>query len=306
MFHTRSYCQGNGGCYKGSVAVATFLAGAYDGHDSDNDNDDVYFIGARVLAYQLLHSSETKFVRKTPFVVLVTPDVRQSKRQRLIRDGAVVVEIARVEHNISIGEPRWIDTFSKLRIFDPNAVPYEKVLYLDTDVVLTRPVDAIFSDGNTIPMAPLNSTYRISNDEGILPKTFVMAATPETGEADHPYPYFDTQHQKAYLNSGFFVYSPSHELFNHYLHILNNTDRYFKGFPDQDLLNYAHRWEGPMPWKRLHFSWNINWSNDNDFEGGMAALHVKWWDQNYFSQKVRDYALARRWEMEGYWRKDDP
>jgi alpha-N-acetylglucosamine transferase len=288
-------------CSKGT-AVATFLANNFNGKDTDNDDDDVYYVGARIVAYQLLHAPETKFLKPTPLVVLVTREVRPSKRQRLMDDGAIVVEVDRVDHNLSIGEPRWVDTFTKMRIFDPKHLPYDKVLYVDTDIIFTRPIDGIFRDANTSPGTPLNTSGQFQPDEGELPQNFVMAATPESMEIDHAYPFVDEKNEKSYFNSGFFVYSPSREIFEHYINILGKPDRYFNGFPDQDLLNYAHRWSGPMPWRRLHYSWNLNWANDNDLDGGMAALHLKWWDRDYAFKKCRDYALAKRWEMEGYWR----
>jgi hypothetical protein len=73
------------------------------------------------------------------------------------------------------------------------------------------------------------------------------------------------------------------------------------GIPDQDLLNHAHRWGGPMPWRRLHWSWYINWSNDNDLNGRMALLNAKWWGSDMGTSAVEQFALARRWEMEGFW-----
>jgi len=236
---------------------------------------------------------------------LVTRDVRPSKRQRLVDDGAIIVEVDHVDHNVNVSkmwEPRWVETFTKMQMFDPKHVPYNKVLYVDADIVFTRPIDGIFKDKTTFPTRPLNRSGQLQAqpDEGELPQNFVMAATPESEEKDHDYPYINSR--KSYFNSGFFVYSPSREIFKHYMNILGKPDLYFNGFPDQDLLNYAHRWGGPMPWQRLHFSWNLNWSNDNDFEGGMAALHVKWWDQDQGFLKCKDYAVAKRWEMEGYWR----
>jgi len=208
-----SHWQCVSGCNKGRAAVVTFLASEFNGKDNDNDDDDVYYVGARVIAYQLLHAPETKFLKPTPFIVLVTSDVRPSKRQRLIDDGAVVVQVNHVDHNLSIGEPRWVETFTKMRMFDPTHVPYDKVLYVDTDIVFTRPIDGIFRDANTSPTIPLNTSGQIQPDEGELPNKFVMAATPESGEIDHAYPYFDANHEKSYFNSGLFVYSPSREIF---------------------------------------------------------------------------------------------
>jgi hypothetical protein len=83
--------------------------------------------------------------------------------------------------------------------------------------------------------------------------------------------------------------------------LLKGSEAWYHGFPDQNLLNYAHRLEGPMPWQKLHFSWHLNWPNDNDLDGGMAALHAKWWKGDFVSPSVKEYALCRRCEMEGYW-----
>ncbi|KAI9926962.1 hypothetical protein ASPWEDRAFT_46424 [Aspergillus wentii DTO 134E9] len=289
--------------YNESIAITTLLAHAYDEEDSDEDNEDVYFIGARILAYQLLHAPETKSRRHVPFIVLVTPDVRKSKRDRLKKDGAQIVEVESVHQNVSITVPRWADTFTKLRVLDPKAVPYERALYLDTDIILTRPIDAIFDDPNAWPVPSVkDSASPLGQGEAFPPDSLLMAATPETKQQDHPYPFVDEQHEKTEFNSGFFVYSPSSDMLEYYLTLLEYTDRYFHGLPDQDLFNYAHRLDGPMPWKTLQPSWNINWSNDEDLKGGIASLHVKFWDFEYFSQKTREYAVARRWEMEGYWK----
>jgi hypothetical protein len=38
----------------GHFALTTFLAGDYDGKEGDHDDDDTYFVAARVLTYQLL------------------------------------------------------------------------------------------------------------------------------------------------------------------------------------------------------------------------------------------------------------
>jgi hypothetical protein len=46
------------------------------------------------------------------------------------------------------------------------------------------------------------------------------------------------------------------------------------GFPNQDLLGYAQRLEGPLRQQDLHFSRHLNWPSDNDLNGGMAALHA--------------------------------
>ncbi|KAK5057155.1 hypothetical protein LTR16_010569, partial [Cryomyces antarcticus] len=61
------------------VAFATFLAGAAAGNDEAavDDNADGYYLGARVLAYQLLHSPSIGTNSSIPFLVLVTEDVSE-------------------------------------------------------------------------------------------------------------------------------------------------------------------------------------------------------------------------------------
>lgn len=77
------------------------------------------------------------------------------------------------------------------------------------------------------------------------------------------------------FNSGLFMYSPSVEIYQYYMRLLDHPDLYYRGIPDQDLLNYAHHWGGPMAWKRLHSSWHINTPKNNDLQGDMALLHAK-------------------------------
>jgi alpha-N-acetylglucosamine transferase len=104
-------------------ALTTFLAGDYDGKEGDHDDDDAYFVAARNLTYQLLHAPRTRLRSPAPFTVLVTKDVRESKRQRLRNDGASGVEVDQMEHNISISEPRWVQTITKLRVVDRQLYP---------------------------------------------------------------------------------------------------------------------------------------------------------------------------------------
>jgi hypothetical protein len=47
------------------------------------------------------------------------------------------------------------------------------------------------------------------------------------------------------------MFAPSKEMFNYYTSFLNIKDSFDPRYPEQNLLNYAHRWGGPMPWKEL-------------------------------------------------------
>ena len=120
------YHIGVSDCSKGRAAVVTFLANEFNGRDNDNDDDDVYYIGARLIAYQLLHAPETRFLNPTPLIVLVTHDVRPSKRQRLMDDGATVVEVNNIDHDISFGSRAGWTHLPRCGCLTPNMYPTGK------------------------------------------------------------------------------------------------------------------------------------------------------------------------------------
>lgn len=288
--------------YKGHQAISTFLASKSNKKAENDDNDDSYFVSARTLVYQLLHSPTTKLQHPVPVVVLVTKDVEESKRQTLQHDGAIVVEVEDVTHSTPIIAERWTSMATKLHVFDPALVPYEKVLFMDVDMVLTRPIDKIFQELST-EIGPIINATQVDAELGPLPEQYILAASPESHQRDHAYPFLDSDHTVSTFDSGLFMYSPSVELYQYYMRLIDHPELYYTGIPDRDLLNYAHRWGGPMSWKRLNWSWYINLPNKNDVQGGMALLHAKWWDQDpsLSSESVEEFAFARRWEMEGYW-----
>lgn len=286
-------------------AIAAFLGADWHGEEGDGDDADWYYVGARTLVYQLLHAPATKFMdpivtEPIPVVILVTKDVRESKRRRLEADGAIVVEIEEVEHGFSIGEPRYAQVLTKLQLFNPEIMPYEKVFLMDTDMVITRPIDAIFQDEST----RLNwvDPNRTEPEVAIapLPRRFTFAATPESFDKNHAYPFLDPDREKAYFNVGCMLFSPSKEIYQYYISVLTHPDLFGHGWPEQDLLNYIHRLDGPMPWSRLHYSWYLNWPNKNDLDGNMAIIHSKFWEQGWYGVGEK-FALSRVGEMQGYW-----
>jgi alpha-N-acetylglucosamine transferase len=192
---------------------------------------------------------------------------------------------------------RWRDCWSKLRIFDPEILPFEKVLYIDGDTILTRPIHGVFNDPATTITVVMNLMDEIKLDEAPLPAHYCFAGKPEAFTFDHPYP---PDMSGDYFNVGFFVYGPSRDLYQYYMSLLNSSEKFEPTFPEQNLLNYAHRLSGNMPWRTLHYSWNMNFPNVEDLMGGAASLHVKFWENASPSEVVR---CAMRWkgEMEGYW-----
>ena len=100
------------------LAYVTFLSGTLD-QDEDLENDH-YFQAVRILVWQLVHHLPTR-AENIDVVVMVTPTVSESRRKRLIRDGAIVypVEFLRSESKwVHAAEERWNDVMTKLRVWE--------------------------------------------------------------------------------------------------------------------------------------------------------------------------------------------
>lgn len=119
-------------------AFATLLAGYYQGHADDEVENDQYFVAVRILAYQFLHAPETRTTHGYPFIVLVTPEVSEAKRERLRMDGAIIVEAPpfEVASWFQIPNVQWRSVLAKMRVLE--LTQFERVLLLDGDTQLTR------------------------------------------------------------------------------------------------------------------------------------------------------------------------
>ncbi|KAJ5767818.1 hypothetical protein N7533_000401 [Penicillium manginii] len=289
---------------KSPYCVAIFL-GAYRDYQygDDDDDDDSYFVGARTLVYQLLHAPATRFTHAIdtdpiPVIFLVTKDVSESKRRRLEADGASVIEIEPIEASWANG--RYKQVLTKLRLFDPEILPYEKVFVMDTDMVITRPIDAIFQDEGSHFSSPDYNRTGADTEIAPLPPKYMFAASPESHDLDHPYPFLNLDPENQDFNVGCMLFSPSKEIYKYYLEILKHPNLFRHEFPEQDLLNYVHRLDGPMPWSSLHYSWHISCPNENDIKGKMAIIHAKFW---FAGEKAmaRQLAISCMSEMKKYW-----
>lgn len=135
-------------------------------------------------------------------------------------------------------------------------------------------------------------------DEDPTPSTYLFASKVEAWAYEHRIPPLplpavpkpralstpapplgEDEPDPPYTNVGFFVMRPSRELFSHYMSILRSPGKFEPRFPEQNLLNYAHRRDGAMPWSRLDWKWNMGFPTMKDFEGGARSFHAKYWDQ---------------------------
>lgn len=286
-------------------AYATFLSARIDNDTAIED--DVYFTATRVLTYQLLYQPQTRTREDIPFLIIVPPHVSEAKRKILSAEGATIIEaplLNPTNWTANPGEARWIDQFTKLRLFE--LIQYDRILYMDTDMLLTKPLDSIFSEEViATPQWTANDTQSVQEREAPMPATYVLAGVTDNGGpgAFHPVPFTpDSQ-----LNGGFWCMQPSSVLFDYYVTLLDLG--VFDSFNmEMGLLNYAHRSDGPMPWVALPpGKWSNNWPVLRDYEElGSATLHDKFWSDG--NKDWIDRELVEMWwrvqgQMEGYWQQ---
>ncbi|KAF2252809.1 glycosyltransferase family 8 protein, partial [Trematosphaeria pertusa] len=285
---------------KSKRAFATFLAG-----EEDSDENDPYFVAVRVLTYQLLHAKETASRdRSIPFVVMATKNVSESKRNRLRKDGAIVVVGDWLYADwVQAATSAWRDIMVKLRLWE--LTQFDRIAMLDGDTVLTEPIDGIFDDPAVTMQTTLDLADAIKDDEQPLPEKYAFAGIPEMSH-EHGYPPTDEHHDFMninYFNGGFFVFQPSLEAFNYYTSLLQIPGRFDPSMMEQNLLNYAHRRDGNMPWQQLGNTWNIHYPTVADLDGGVKSLHEKWWTPEHAD--LKPYLESWRWQMKGYFEARD-
>jgi len=271
-----------------------------DNHPNHTENHpDPYFLSTRLLNYQLLHDKRTRTTNSIPFIVLVPPGVLEWKRTKLAREGAIIVRVELLDVNwIKPGHERWRNVMVKLRLFE--LLNYDRILFLDADTFLFQRLDGVFADPAAQPRKTLQQSS-IEPDEGPLPKSYVFATTSEVTHTTHSYPPAPMGN----FNAGFFVMSPSLELFSYYLSLFNTTGHFDTTYPEQNLLNYAHREDRNMPWGRLDYTWNINLPHPRDVEQGVASVHAKLWTKGNELQPIlpilQDHWKGKRADMEMFY-----
>jgi inositol 3-alpha-galactosyltransferase len=256
-----------------TLAIATFLTG--------QSTDDTYFNLTRLLGYQLLHVPETRIQNPNlTFVVLCGKKLPEAKRETLYKDGATIIELEDVALPpwIHAPTPRWTEQFTKLRIFEQTQ--YSRILYIDADYMIMHRMDGIFQEAIVSELTPTLFTRKqeIKEDEGPLPKEWLFAGRSENGEQggfDHFVPPIQTDS----ANGGFFMIAPQQEMYDHLMRVMQLQGRFDTYFMEQALLNYVFRRHGPMPWRELDWKWSSNFVNQRDVDGGVHALHGKFWGE---------------------------
>jgi alpha-N-acetylglucosamine transferase len=279
----------------------SFLTGSSSDEDLSHDN---YFMATRILGYRLMHDPQTKTQRHIPFVVLCTQDVSEAKRARLKKDGATVITVEGLyAENRWISKQiqwqGWLEVMAKLRAWE--LTQYKLILFLDGDTIILKNMDGIFDEPNARPRLPMagNDTQEW---EGHLIDPYVFATVPETSPF-HAYPptaEADFFHGWDYFNAGFFMFAPSRDMFQYYRRVIETENSFDPEYPEQNLLNHAHRQTGMAPWQWVNTTWNLRFPNYGDLECGAASFHDKFWGAQADS-KLQPLYDSVRYKMEGFY-----
>ena len=237
-----------------------------------------------------MHQPETRSNTSIPFVVVVSDKVSPSKRARLEKDGAKVVVVDNID------DPQWLTTIqqyqgvlTKLRIFQQTE--YEKMLYLDADMFITRRMDDIFEDEGTKIQQPTKAKDTVA-ETAPLPSSFLLAGQPQQVSRVHSYP---PDFSSDWMCSGFMVFAPSQAIFSYYTSIALRNNSFDPNFPDQNLLNYAHRRDGPMPWTNVYYKWTSTYPTIKEYAMGAATLHEKYWVESNRAEAEGQGILGEMW-----------
>lgn len=169
-------------------AYVTFLA-------HSDDPRPWYFNAVRRLMFQLKYDPLTLDPHPRDFVVITTPGVPEWQLEQLREEGAIIASRPLIDHLPlpEKGISRYAEVYTKLFIF--NLTDYERVLFVDADQLMVKPLTGIWDDPNAWP------------ESG-------MAACGESKSAwDHPTPIEDQN----YFNSGFMLARPDEKTFNELL-----------------------------------------------------------------------------------------
>jgi hypothetical protein len=115
----------------------------------------------------------------------------------------------------------------KFRVW--QMIQYERILILDSDIVLQTNIDGVFEDPVVEVMQPkeIEGVEHLEH-EAAYSEEYLMAATMELVEQGHHYPPkgpADYYKGGGYLNAGFMLLQPSQEMFEYYVSLTKVSQR---------------------------------------------------------------------------------
>ena len=243
-----------------------------------------YLAGVILLAHTL-----RKHGSIYPLIVLYTPSLdgpalsalraEASKSNLILKECELLLVPGTTKVNL-IAE-RFRDTWTKLRVF--QLFDYEMVCYLDADMMIFRNMDQVFSavDLSSHHIAANHACVCNLDNDPWAPTEWTVencAYTPlsHPRALTHPVPVTqDSRPTYHLLNSGFFLYRPSPQLWAEILDFFNTSDKLasFK-FPDQDFLAtvFKDRWVS-MGWQWNAIKTMRNWHPNMWRDDEVVCLH---------------------------------
>ncbi|KGO74625.1 Glycosyl transferase, family 8 [Penicillium italicum] len=228
-----------------------------------------YVQAARLLTFQLLRNPRTRNrIGDVPFLILVTPDISQKHRSLLSREGATVVPIENLGYDWGSSQC-WDAALAKLNLW--KLEEYDKIVFLNVDSVLFHPIYELFEDPATIMRATTNPTAK-------MPKNYMIAAPPDSRMDLNMQLASDQElYHEEHMDNELFIIHPSGDIYEYYVSLHHRLHKDDSVSPEQNLLNYAHRADGPMPWQSLGSGWNLKDASQSDYERGLKSINHKWW-----------------------------
>ena len=190
---------------------------------------------------------------------------------------------------------------------------YDKLLCLDADMLITRRLDGVFDDPGTQMrrVAQLGRRQlpllKVGEPEPPVGLEYIMAGQPQQTGHSKPYP---PDLGNDWLCLGFFLFKPSQAMFNYYMALKSIEGRFDTRFPDQNMLTYAHRRDGPMPWRRIDYRWTSTFPTWSDYLMGAASFHEKYWkpesglgeeERTLGNDKLQAMWWKSRWSMDAFY-----
>jgi alpha-N-acetylglucosamine transferase len=126
------------------------------------------------------------------------PGVERAKWDRLIKDGAVLKEVA-IDPEIAPTDPRWKYMMSKLEML--RFLEYDKFLFVDADTLIMEPMEDIFQDPGAKVVKTLNVTMTdLISEEPELPEDYLWASVDDL--MGHGFERRDAWSRYRYFNGG--------------------------------------------------------------------------------------------------------
>lgn len=279
-----------------------------------------YLPGAVLLAHSL-QTQKSAF----PLLILTTPSFPSSLLSNLEKECSLtnskhlaIEPLHPPEHNkpATLIAARFEDTWTKLRVFELHKHGYEKLIFLDADMLVRRNMDELFDMGLPRDWIAANHACvcNLDNDSW-APEDWTAencAYTPlkkDSGPAPVPKPGAgDAKRTHELLNGGLFVFSPHQEQWESMLEYLDKDPKIKEFmFPDQDFL--AEYFKGR--WKSVKWQYNAlktmrYWHKNMWEDAEVRNLHYivdKPWSKRIGSDGVAGY-LGRDGETHAWWWKE--